>query len=72
MFMLLYDMETVEEEAFVKWKENVNDDYPGKGRALFQVRISFCILVSIHPYHHLSPPTGTAPPPPLSTLIVVS
>lgn len=37
MFMLLYDLESVEEEAFVKWKEDVNDDYPGKGRALFQV-----------------------------------
>ncbi|KXJ23229.1 Eukaryotic translation initiation factor 4 gamma 2 [Exaiptasia diaphana] len=37
MFMLLYDLEIVEEEAYVKWKEDVNEDYPGKGKALFQV-----------------------------------
>lgn len=36
-FVLLYDLEIVEEEAFLKWKEDVNDDYPGKGKALFQV-----------------------------------
>ncbi|KAK8758366.1 hypothetical protein V5799_004001 [Amblyomma americanum] len=36
-FVLLYDQEIVEEEAFLKWKEDVNDDYPGKGKALFQV-----------------------------------
>lgn len=36
-FMNLYDMEVVEEEAFLKWKEEVNDQYPGKGKALFQV-----------------------------------
>lgn len=36
-FVNLYNMEIVEEEAFLKWKEDVNDDYPGKGKALFQV-----------------------------------
>lgn len=36
-FVLLYDLEIVEEEAFLKWKEDVNDDFPGKGKALFQV-----------------------------------
>lgn len=36
-FVLLYDLEVVEEEAFLKWKEDVNDDFPGKGKALFQV-----------------------------------
>ncbi|CAN8003099.1 unnamed protein product [Ixodes pacificus] len=36
-FVLLYDLEVVEEEAFLKWKEDVNDDYPAKGKALFQV-----------------------------------
>ena len=30
-------MEIVEEEVFFKWKEEVNDEYPGKGKALFQV-----------------------------------
>ena len=37
-FMMFYDQEIIEEEAFLKWKEDVNDDYPGKGKALFQVR----------------------------------
>ncbi|KAI4463036.1 eukaryotic translation initiation factor 4 gamma [Holotrichia oblita] len=37
-FMALYDLEIVEEEAFLNWKEDVTDAYPGKGQALFQVR----------------------------------
>ena len=36
-FICLYDLEIIEEEAFLSWKEDVNDDYPGKGKALFQV-----------------------------------
>ena len=36
-FNLLYDLEIVEEEAFLRWKEDVSDEYPGKGKALFQV-----------------------------------
>lgn len=36
-FRMLYDLEIVEEEAFLKWKEDVTDAYPGKGQALFQV-----------------------------------
>lgn len=37
MFMNLYDMEVIYEEAFTRWKEEVNDLQPGKGQALFQV-----------------------------------
>lgn len=37
LFMNYYDLEIVEEEIFLKWKEEVNDEYPGKGKALFQV-----------------------------------
>merc|ERR1719320_767345 len=37
MFVNLYDMEVIEEEVYLKWKEEVNDSYPGKGKALFQV-----------------------------------
>ena len=33
-------MEIVEEEVFFKWKEEVNDEYPGKGKALFQVALA--------------------------------
>nr|CAI5836461.1 unnamed protein product [Callosobruchus analis] len=36
-FVMLYDMEIVDEEAFLNWKEDVTDVYPGKGQALFQV-----------------------------------
>ncbi|KAJ8298584.1 hypothetical protein KUTeg_022644 [Tegillarca granosa] len=36
-FMNFYDMEIIDEEIFLKWKEEVNDEYPGKGKALFQV-----------------------------------
>lgn len=36
-FVYLYDLEIVEEDAFMKWKEDISDDYPGKGKALFQV-----------------------------------
>ncbi|MCL4121464.1 UNVERIFIED_CONTAM: hypothetical protein GTU68_025152 [Idotea baltica] len=36
-FVNLYDLEIIEEEAFLAWKEDLNQDYPGKGKALFQV-----------------------------------
>lgn len=36
-FVALYETEIVEEEAFLKWKEDLTDAYPGKGQALFQV-----------------------------------
>ncbi|XP_049777402.1 eukaryotic translation initiation factor 4 gamma 2-like [Schistocerca cancellata] len=36
-FVNLYNLEVVEEEAFLKWKEDITDAYPGKGQALFQV-----------------------------------
>lgn len=36
-FNALYNLEIVEEEAFLTWKEDVTDAYPGKGQALFQV-----------------------------------
>lgn len=36
-FMLLYSLEVCEEEAFLRWREDVTDAYPGKGEALFQV-----------------------------------
>lgn len=36
-FVCLYEFEIIEDEAFLKWREDVNDAYPGKGKALFQV-----------------------------------
>ena len=36
-FVHFYDMEIIEEEAFLAWKENITQEFPGKGKALFQV-----------------------------------
>lgn len=36
-FVNLYDLEIIEEDAFLTWKEDLSQDYPGKGKALFQV-----------------------------------
>ena len=36
-FVALYEADIVDERVFLKWKEDVNDTYPGKGKALFQV-----------------------------------
>lgn len=36
-FMTLYDEEVVQEEVFLKWKEEVDPRYEGKGEALIQV-----------------------------------
>jgi len=38
MFMNLYNFEVIDEDAFMQWKEELNDIHPGKGQALFQVR----------------------------------
>lgn len=45
-FVNLYDLEIVEEEAFLKWREDVTDIYPGKGKALFQVLIYIYIYIN--------------------------
>uniref|UniRef100_A0A8C1G780 Eukaryotic translation initiation factor 4 gamma 2 n=1 Tax=Cyprinus carpio TaxID=7962 RepID=A0A8C1G780_CYPCA len=36
-FVNLYDMEIIEEECFLAWKEDISQEFPGKGKALFQV-----------------------------------
>lgn len=40
-FVNLYDLEIIEEDAFLTWKEDLSQDYPGKGKALFQVRVHY-------------------------------
>lgn len=32
-------MEIIEEEAFLAWKEDITQEFPGKGKALFQVLV---------------------------------
>jgi len=44
-FVNFYDMEIIEEEAFLSWKEDVTQEYPGKGKALFQVIIMYLMLI---------------------------
>uniref|UniRef100_A0A8D3BT29 Eukaryotic translation initiation factor 4 gamma 2 n=1 Tax=Scophthalmus maximus TaxID=52904 RepID=A0A8D3BT29_SCOMX len=36
-YVNFYDMEIIEEEAFLAWKEDITQEFPGKGKALFQV-----------------------------------
>lgn len=36
-FTALYELNVIEEESFLRWKEDISDVYPGKGKALFQV-----------------------------------
>ncbi|XP_018410776.1 PREDICTED: eukaryotic translation initiation factor 4 gamma 2-like [Nanorana parkeri] len=36
-YVHFYDMEIIEEEAFLAWKEDIIQEFPGKGKALFQV-----------------------------------
>jgi translation initiation factor 4G len=36
-FRAFYELNVIEEDAFLRYKEDVTDMYPGKGKALFQV-----------------------------------
>ncbi|XP_037032809.1 eukaryotic translation initiation factor 4 gamma 2 isoform X2 [Bradysia coprophila] len=36
-FKALYDLSVIEEESFMRWKEDLTDIHPGKGESLFQV-----------------------------------
>ena len=36
-FVALYEADIIDEHVFLNWKEDVNDLYPGKGKALYQV-----------------------------------
>ncbi|XP_063696233.1 eukaryotic translation initiation factor 4 gamma 2 [Culicoides brevitarsis] len=36
-FTALYELNIIDEDAFLQWKEDITDMYPGKGQALFQV-----------------------------------
>ena len=38
-FVNCYELDILDEHAFLQWREDVNDCYPGKGKALFQVSI---------------------------------
>lgn len=38
LFHQMYDLETIDEDAFIMWKDEVNDNYPNKGKALFHLQ----------------------------------
>ena len=47
LFHQFYNLELIEEEAFSQWKDEVNDNYPNKGQALFHVSfLCFFIIYS--------------------------
>lgn len=52
-FVNFYDMEIIEEEAFLAWKEDITQEFPGKGKALFQVTRTTIILLqwTMAPFH---------------------
>jgi len=37
LFIIFYNTELVDEDVFLQWKEDINESYAGKGKALFQV-----------------------------------
>lgn len=37
LFNIFYDNNVIEEESYLRWKEDLSDVHPGKGNALFQV-----------------------------------
>lgn len=45
-FVHFYDMEIIEEEAFLAWKEDITQEFPGKGKALFQVNSMLTLEIS--------------------------
>ena len=47
LFMQMYDNEVIDEDAFLRWKEEVNEEHPGKGKALFQVSTIPLLLIKI-------------------------
>ena len=47
LFAYWYNMDVIEEEAFIKWKEDLSQPYPGKGQALFQVSVMIGSLLYI-------------------------
>ncbi len=38
LFHQMYDLEIIEEKAFLQWKDEVNENYPNKGQALFHLQ----------------------------------
>lgn len=36
-FIAFFELSIVDEDAFLRWKEDITDTYAGKGKALFQV-----------------------------------
>jgi translation initiation factor 4G len=44
LFNQMYDLEIIDEEAFYMWKDEINENYPDKGQALFSLQKWFSWL----------------------------
>ena len=44
LFSYLYEMDVVETEVLIQWREDTLQIYPGKGKALFQVSKSLLLV----------------------------
>lgn len=49
-FTYLYDLEVIDEDVFLEWKEDINETYPGKGKALFEVLLYKVIQHTVLPH----------------------
>ena len=52
LFSHWYDLDVIEEDAFLKWKEDISHNFPGKGKALFQVNTVVCLCFSQETFCH--------------------
>ena len=53
LFIIFYNLEIVDEEVFLNWKEDLNDSYPGKRKVLIPGNIMSKILCA---HKNVSPP----------------
>lgn len=63
-FVNFYDMEIIEEEAFLAWKEDITQEFPGKGKALFQVPGRLASPCRVSPLCARATHLTCPPPPP--------
>lgn len=51
LFSYWYEMDVVDGEALVQWRDDTSQAYPGKGKALFEVILdSIIALIPLHAF----------------------
>lgn len=48
LFVYWYEMDVIDEEVLLQWREDPSDRYPGKGKALFQVHGHVYTSIKVH------------------------